>query len=203
MASADETLALVERAQKNDPSAFEALVASHRDRLEELVRRRLGSALGASLEVDDIVQETLAWAFRSLPRFRWQGEGSFGRWLAGIGCHVILKAARRERRGRTLELVRDVPAPDVSPSKALRRTERFERLETALAKLSSDHRQVILLARIEGLAIREIARRMARSEDAVMQLLSRALKKLKQGFGETESWTLPDRALETEPGGDE
>ena len=202
MTTGGETLALVERAQRNDPKAFEALVACHRDELEQLIRCRIGTTLRGSVEVDDVFQETLTWAFRSLPSFRWQGEGSFGRWLAGIAGHAILKAARRERRGRPLELVRDVPAPGVSPSTALRRTERFERLEAALAKLSPDHRQVILLARIEGLAVREIAQRMERSEDAVMQLISRALKKLKQGFGETESWTLPDRALESEAGAD-
>ncbi len=43
--------------------------------------------------------------------------------------------------------------------------------------------------------MREIAERMNRSEEAVRQLLARALKKLKAGFGDTESLHLPDSSL--------
>ncbi|HAK96178.1 MAG TPA: hypothetical protein DCM87_14590, partial [Planctomycetes bacterium] len=82
-----------------------------------------------------------------------------------------------------------------SPSRAARREERFDRLEGALARLPEEHRQVIRLARIEGLPIAEIAVRMNRSAAAVSMLLSRALKRLREGFGDTESMSLPDRML--------
>jgi RNA polymerase sigma factor (sigma-70 family) len=77
----------------------------------------------------------------------------------------------------------------------LRREERFERLEKSLQSLSPDHREVILLARIEGLQIAAIAERLGRSKSAVKSLLLRALKELKRSFGDTESFHLPDRSL--------
>ena len=52
------------------------------------------------------------------------------------------------------------------------------------------------LARIEGLRIAEIAERMGRSRNAVAHLLSRALAKLKDTFGDTESFHLPACSLD-------
>ena len=85
-----------------------------------------------------------------------------------------------------------------SPSTAARREERFERLKNALERLSPEHGKVILLARVERIPGREIAVRMHRSPQAVAKLLSRALLKLKEEFGDTESLHLPDRTLRGE-----
>ncbi len=68
--------------------------------------------------------------------------------------------------------------------------------------VAHDHREVIQLARIEKLPFREIAARMHRSPGAVKLLLLRALRELKQRFGETESLHLPDRSLKCEGGND-
>ena len=68
--------------------------------------------------------------------------------------------------------------------------------------LSDDHRQVIILARIEGLKMSEIAERMNRSPGAVRILLFRAMQELKKKFGNTESLHLPERSLEQKENGD-
>jgi RNA polymerase sigma factor (sigma-70 family) len=60
------------------------------------------------------------------------------------------------------------------------RKDRLALLEQALTKLSDDHREVVLLSKIEGLPAKEIAARMGRSENAVHLLLSRAIKRLGQ-----------------------
>ena len=54
----------------------------------------------------------------------------------------------------------------------------------------------IRLARLEGLPVKEVARRMHRSEKATSVLLVRAQLKLKTIFGDTESLHLPQRSLE-------
>ena len=50
-----------------------------------------------------------------------------------------------------------------SPSHGVRRKERFERLQHAVDSLSPEYREVILLARIKGMRLAEIAKRMGRS----------------------------------------
>jgi RNA polymerase sigma-70 factor (ECF subfamily) len=193
MKEPNERTILIEQAKQGDAAAFNALVREFRPRLEDAVRTRVGTHLATRVEIDDLLQETLLWAFKSVATFQWGGDDSFFRWLRGIAEHVILKAAQRENKRLVLPLLNDVANHDVTPSTALRRDERFERLQAALNSLSPDHRRVILLTRIERLTLDEIARRMERSKDAVKQLLRRALEQLRRNFGETESIHLPDR----------
>jgi RNA polymerase sigma factor (sigma-70 family) len=130
----------------------------------------------------------------------WRGEEPFFSWLGGIAEHVIRRAAEKKRRTEFLNRPGELPASHVAPSKALRRQERFERLRDSLETLAPEHREVILLARIERLGFKEIGERMGRSPEAVRKLLMRALKNLKGSFGETESLHLPQQSLGKEEG---
>ena len=146
-----------------------------------------------NLAVEELVQETFVIAFQSIEKFEWRGEGSLVAWLGGIARNVVYTAVRKARKKRPLEIVRDIAAGDPSPSKVVRRGERFDRLKTAFRDLSEDYREVLTLARIEGLPVSEISKRMGRSPEAIRQLLSRAIKQLRKSFGDTESLHLPDR----------
>ena len=196
MKEQDHIQGLVDRAKAGDEAAFEAAVRTYRDRLDNLLRSRIGVKLRGQVDPEDILQETLLRAFRSLEKFRWQGEDSFLKWLAGIAEHVILKQVFRGERLPKLELERDVVAQQPSPSQALRRQDRFDRLQDAFDSLSPEQREVVVAARFEGCSLKEIARRMDKSPAAVGQILSRALRRLRVSFGDTESLHLPDRRLE-------
>jgi RNA polymerase sigma-70 factor (subfamily 1) len=187
---------VLHRVRRGDRAAFDQAAAAFRSRLNALVSLRLGRELRTTIEVDDIVQETLLRAFRSLESLRSTDPGAFFGWLAGIAGHVIVDEARRRDRRPEVPLETSVPGKGASPSRALRRGERLERLQGALDSLDPDHREVILLARIEGLPLDEVGRRMDRTQGAVAQLLWRALRKLRERFGDTESLRLPDQRLQ-------
>jgi RNA polymerase sigma-70 factor (subfamily 1) len=191
MGSQEQARDLIERAKTGDRPAFEALAEMFRPRLEKLIEARLGKRLRESLEADDVLQESMLRAFRSIQDFEWRKEDAFFSWLSGIVEHVLQTAVEEQARRRFVRLESDVAGSQVPPSRALGREERFDRLEEALKDLSPEHRQVILLARAEGLSIKDIAIRMDRSPDAVKQLLSRALRKLRTTFGKTDSLHLP------------
>lgn len=195
MGAADRSLGFLRKAQSGDREAFQALVGLYRNRVERLIASRLRAHHVKRVEVEDVHQETLLRSYRALPSFEWQGEESFLRWLGGIVENVILEIARRGSRNPVFQIEHDVPGEGPSPSRAMRRVERSERLSGALKSLSPEHREVIVLARIDGLPFEEIAQRMARSPQAVKQLLWRALKKLKEAFGDTESLHLPRPGL--------
>jgi RNA polymerase sigma-70 factor (ECF subfamily) len=187
---------LIGKAGAGDRTAFEELVSAHRPRLEALVRTRLGSQLERFVELDDVVQETVLRASRSIAEYRPGGEDSFLRWLGGIANHVLLEAAKRSRRDVIVPLdVEPADGSQVSASRAARRAERFARLEHALASLRPDHREVILLARVDRLPMKEVASRMGRTPGAAAQLLWRALQNLKESFGSTDSFHLPPLSL--------
>jgi RNA polymerase sigma-70 factor (ECF subfamily) len=192
--------AWIRAAQAGEREAFARLAAHYREPLEAHVRRRLGGRLGDQVEAEDVVQETFLKAFQSAGSFIDQGPDSFFRWLRGIAENLLLYWAREHRR-KPLLFSGEPPAgegvAELSPSRRLRREERFDRLEEALSSLSPEHREVILMARVEGLSTAEIAARLGRSRAAVKQMLWRALRKLAAAFGDTESFGLPPRRLGT------
>jgi RNA polymerase sigma-70 factor (ECF subfamily) len=187
---------LMDRARTGDRAAFDELVAPLVPELRERIFAHMGERLRQKLDIDDVIQETLLRAFQAVRNFRWQGERSLGHWLEGIAANFVLYSARTQRRRRELALTRDPEAKDVSPSRHQRREERFARLKKSIDELSPDHRTVLRLSRIEGLKVAAIAERMGRSESAVKNLLLRAMKELRESFGDTESMGLPDRALD-------
>ncbi|MBI4582950.1 MAG: RNA polymerase sigma factor [Planctomycetes bacterium] len=193
--------ALIEAAQDGNREAFEKLVEREARRLRALAASRLSAHIVLEVDLEDVHQETLLRALKSIRSFEWRGEGSFFPWLGGIVEKVILELARKGARERKAPLDPDLPAEGVSPSRVLRREERLQRLEDCLEALSPEHRQVIHLTRIERLTFPEAAERMGRSPDAVKQLLYRALKQLKSTFGDTESFHLPTRGLKDGKGG--
>ncbi len=190
---------LVEKARTGDREAFDDLVRSFETRLRSSVERQVGSGGGAA-EVDEVVQETFALAFESIGRFEWKDEASFFAWLSRIARNVAIDRAKDSRRRRYLELPDRLPAGGASPSRVMRRDERLDRLEKAIAKLPPDYREVIRLSQFDWLKVKEIARRMNRSEYAVKHLMARALRRLRESFGDTESLSLPDRPLNVEGG---
>jgi RNA polymerase sigma-70 factor (ECF subfamily) len=187
---------LFESAQNGDPAAFGQLLKHHEERLKRFIESRIGNHLRNRVDVDDILQETSLKAFNSLERVRWQGETALFSWLCGIALNNIYSHSRKYLK------ISDASPPEevdknASPSRQIQREERFNRLQDSLGRLSDEHQQVIRLTRIEGLPIREAAKRMNRSEKATAQLLWRATKKLKEAFGDTASLRLPaDRRLD-------
>ena len=212
MHSREETERILEEARNGGARAFEKLVTPHLDRLESIIHLRLGKRLRLRVDVEDVLQETLMRAHTSLVRFEWRDQGSFFRWLGAIAEHVVKDLARhhfsstrggldREVRfgapsdGGGLSAGERLQAPNVSPSRSMRREERLERLEDALEKLSPEHREVILLAHLQGLPTKEVAQRMGRSRPAAAMLLLRATRELKGLFGNTDSLGLEPHGL--------
>ena len=189
---------LVKKAKDSDRAAFQETVACCRSDLESVIRHQLGELLKRHVEIDDIVQETFLRAFRSIGEFEWRGDESFFRWLTSISRHVVLEFADRQKRDKVVPLREDIQNQDPTLSRAFRRKERFDRLQVALDKLNPDQREVVLLARVEKIPIKEIAKRMKRSPNAVSHLLLRALQQLRNDFGDTESYGLPDLPLRGE-----
>ena len=109
MVEQDSTERLVERAKSGDKDAF--------DQLAERFRRRLGSSveawskfqLGPKLDPDDTIQETFVRAHRALPRFEWDGDDSFFRWLCGIAKRALAQMAEDARKARPPSTAADVP----------------------------------------------------------------------------------------------
>ena len=107
MAEPNRARDLVDLAKSGDRVAFDQLVADHRSRLEALINSRLGRGLRGHLEVDDVLQEALLGAFRSIKQFQWERADSFFIWLSTIVENVIRAAAKKQEKTQYLQLDTD------------------------------------------------------------------------------------------------
>lgn len=201
MASAPHEL--FQRAVDGDQEAFAELLQPFRSGIEGTIRRHLKETRLGSVDVDDLSQETALRAFESLPGFEWTEAKSFGSWLFVIARNQAGMALRRVQRSpeRSQHEVLDGPSPHEDlggqPLQKMRREERFDRLRAAFAELPDHYREALTLSRIEGLSVADVAKRMDRSVGATSVLLLRALRKLGDVFGDTESLGLPPGDLST------
>ena len=158
----------------------------YRDRVLSVIYLRMGPDLRVRMDPEDVLQEVAIEAINSWHTL--SDPANAGAWLVTLARRKVARilrdqvgvAARDPRRERDIKT--DFPVADrrSGPVTIADRKDRLTLLEAALERLSEDHREVIMLSRIEGLAAKEIGERMGRSENAVHLLLSRALKRLAQ-----------------------
>lgn len=190
MAQPTTSFDAVEKVKSGDREAFAALFVKYRRRLAVFLRYRAGAELLASVEVDDLMQETFLRAFRDIDQFRYQSPGSFWNWLASVATHVAQDAARfqgrQKRHGAEVLRFRSASNPQGpepldtrTPTLLLAEKETVAELFRRLDALPEDYRQAIFLAKIEGLSTAEMAERLGKSREAAALLLHRALKRFR------------------------
>jgi len=140
----------------------------------------------------DLVQEALIEAVKDIGDFTYSSKGDFLCWLSKIVENTIrdnvdrIHAAKRDVRRqvsldkmaeRTDRLHADAGLPVVTttPSVVLSLREELDRLERAMDRLKPQYREVLVLAKIEGLSCKEIAARQNKRPAAVAMSLSRAI----------------------------
>jgi RNA polymerase sigma-70 factor (ECF subfamily) len=187
---------LIERARLGDRSARDRLLDEYRNYLRLLARTGLDAALYEKADPSDLVQETLLKAHQHFAQFRGGTAAELATWLRQILARNLTDLARRyhgteaRRVGRecSLEELLDqsslalgnlIAAGGTSPSEDAQRRELNLVLADALADLSDDYREVIVLRSLEERDWEEVARRMGRTAGAVRILWARALARLR------------------------
>ena len=188
----DKTQYLVALAQEGDQAALNQLCRVYGERVRRIVRLRIDQKLRPKLDSVDVVQDALVLALGGLKNFTYRDEGDFLRWLSTIAenkLRDILDKFHTDKRDihREIPLDREKkdaegsfvgtadPAGTTTPSVIVSKQEQLDRLEKALDKLKPEHREVIVLRRIDGLSYAEITEKLGKSPDAVGMLLSRAM----------------------------
>jgi RNA polymerase sigma-70 factor, ECF subfamily len=133
--------ALVERAQRADPAAFEALYRMHVDRIYGLCLRMTGNVA----EAEDCVQDAFIQAWTRLDKFR--GDSAFGTWLHRVAVNTVLGRMRKAKREHDrIQAVSDLAAAPVS----IGDSGDIEDLEQAMNRLPRGARHVFVLHAVYG-----------------------------------------------------
>ena len=188
-ADADHDLddAAVIQLSRREPEQFTLLFRRHAPHIQRYVTRRLGPD-----EADDIVAETFLLAFRQRERYD-QSRADARPWLYGIATNLIGHHRRAEvrlyralARQRSFDMRADPitePFTDrvddrVSASTASRR------LATALARLSAELRDTLLLVAWGDLSYDEAATALGVPVGTVRSRLNRARSRLRRTLDE-------------------
>src|SRR2546428_5340036 len=94
------TYDLVERFKRGDTEAFSLVFRKYQRKLAVLVHYKMSVELRGTMEVDDILQDVFLAAAQDMNQFTYQSPGSLMAWLSRIADHVIVDAARYQRRGK-------------------------------------------------------------------------------------------------------
>lgn len=184
MSPDENSIDLVRRIQGGDTRAWEALYLRYRDRLLFSIRCRLGPALRARLESEDILHSVFKDALSDLHRFEPRNPQSLHRYLHTCVLNKIRSKAdyfaAKKRAGEVRlsdSLIERIPNPSGAEPRYSDH-ERFDRLERAMQRLPDDMREIILLRKVEELPNLEAARIVGKSPEATSKLYNRALARL-------------------------
>lgn len=177
--------ALIQRAQRGDRAAFEALVRQY----DQKVLRLALQVVRSPDQARDVYQEAFLKVYRSLPRFRF--KSSFSTWLYRVVMNVCVDFLRRQNAREEVqapakgdgepeyyETVAD-DRPILNPERALQAREIGQRIQGALSRLTPRERMVFELRHYQGLRLRAIGDLCGTSEETAKNCLFRATQKLR------------------------
>ena len=181
----DDDLRLVALAQKGDLKSYDVLVTRHRGRIFAMIRNMIHQEADAW----DLSQEVFIKAWHALPKF--EAKAKFSTWIYRIAHNAVYDWTRKRKIESAGELNDEIfereridsasfttPYGGFSPDDSLAHGELRAKIQTALGKLSAEHREVVILKDVQGLSYKEIAEAMTSTLGTVMSRLISARQKL-------------------------
>ena len=165
---------LVARARAMEAAAWDQLYAAH----YAAVYRYCAFRIVVPEAAEDLAAEVFLEAVRGIGRYQYRGT-TIRAWLYRIAHNLTADERRRRLRRGLMETAPSAGAPDpaeadFAPALAARRD-----LQVALAKLTEDQQQVVVLRFLEGLSMAEVACIMKRPAGAIKSLQHRAVLRLR------------------------
>jgi RNA polymerase sigma-70 factor (ECF subfamily) len=193
-----ETQELLEKAREGQAGAVDRLLDVHREPLRRVIDLRLDPALAARIDASDIVQDVLLEAHRRLEEYLSHPVMPFRLWLRHIAKDHVIDAHRRHRQAQRRSLDREQPLlPAVladhsslelagqlldqerTPASEAIQRELQRKLDSAIAGLDEDDREVILLRHREQLSNQQVAEALGLTEAAASMRYLRAVRRLR------------------------
>lgn len=180
---------LIHASRAGDREALGKLLDLYAACLRIAARQQLSNKLATRVGASDLVQETCLEACRHIDSFAGTTRREFSGWLEAI-LRTRVQLAVRDNLGRQKRDLRReqavaglsgvLSADDPSASTLAMRGEEILVLAEALEGLSEDHRSVIRMRYLDGVPLPEMAKRLGRSPVAVIGLLKRAVRALRE-----------------------
>jgi RNA polymerase sigma-70 factor (ECF subfamily) len=165
-------LDLIAALNAGDAAAFDALYYRYRDRILRLAFRFTANHADAL----DVLQETFSYFYKKFPGFRL--TASMTTFLYPVVRNLSLEIIRKKRAATTTsaDVLEELAGFAVAPDAAQTRAD----LAAAMANLSPEHRQTVLLRFVDDLTMEEIAAAMAVPVGTVKSRLHHAIAAMRE-----------------------
>ena len=176
----ESTADLLALARAGDNRACDRLFRRYLPALRRWAHGRLPSRGRYLADTDDLVQVTLVRAFNRIGDFEPHFPGAFLAYLRQVLLNLVREEIRRSaRKPPRSEPSEELMAAGPSPIEQVIGAQTLQRYELALAQLSEEYRQAIILRVELGLTCEEMADVLERpTANAARLLVSRALLRL-------------------------
>lgn len=171
---------LIARCLDGDTNAFGELVRRYQDRLYTSVYRMVDNGDDAL----DVVQDAFLNAYQSLASFK--GDALFFTWLYRIAANTAISLRRKKKVLARIDpggngYLEPADSSELSrPDHALEQVEQEQRLYRALARLSPEHRTVLVMKELEGQKYEDMAEMLAVPIGTIRSRLHRARLELRE-----------------------
>lgn len=166
---------LVSRAQRGNVDAAGQLYERHYQSIFRYLYYRTGDQPTA----EDLTADVFIKMVQALPGYRVKAA-AFRTWLFQIARNLSIDHFRRWKAHPQVSVDDALPSSGLQPEAAADRSLSAEALRQALAHLSDEQRDVVLMRFIEGMPLAEVAAALHKSEDAVKGLQRRGLMALRE-----------------------
>jgi RNA polymerase sigma-70 factor (ECF subfamily) len=184
MQMSQDEIALTRKAQMGDRAAFEEIVR----RTSRLLYARLFLDSGDPHQTEDLLQETLLRAFRSLGQL--DRPEHLRPWLLSIAQNVLTDQARRasrKKRGPPTAgpgALASVPGHEPPPLEGAERAEQRARVLAVLRSLPEEYRLPLTLRYLGGAGYESIEAQLGVTNGSLRGFLYRGLKMLRERLGD-------------------
>jgi RNA polymerase sigma-70 factor (ECF subfamily) len=181
------TGALVRRCRAGDAAAWEEIVRLHNRRIYNLCYRFTNSPDNA----EDLAQDVFIKVYRTLASYDVE-KGAFTTWLSALTRNLLVDHFRRSKQDRitdsidaglseeddSVSLSARLPDRGPSPADRLASQETQKMVRQALAKLSPDLREAVILRDLQDMDYKEISQVLRVPEGTVKSRINRGRTEL-------------------------
>ena len=165
---------LIRSAQNGNADAFAALYRANVQKIFRYIYYRVNNAQLA----EDLTGDVFMRALEGMGKYDDRGR-PFIAWLYRIAHARVVDYFRKTGKDPVETDIADTPLPvDADLDAGLVRRQAAQQLRRAIAALTAEQQQVIILRFIEGLRMEEVARIMGKRPNAIKALQHRALRAL-------------------------
>jgi RNA polymerase sigma factor (sigma-70 family) len=183
----------LQQVRRGEPAGAEAIFQRHGPAILHFAARMLGNQHEAEEICQDVFLKMIARADQ------YDGRAPLVSWLLSIAANACRDQLRRRKRVSVVAIsaAQELPSGTPSAMSVLLAEEQRRVVQQALAELSEEQREALILARYHGLPYAEVARALGISEGAVKTRIFRAVEALKarllgdepQGTESEQPWT--------------